>query len=236
MCRATSILPPGPILNIWRFLLFRLLGAVPTLLAIIVLAFTLLRAAPGGPFDNEKEITPEIRASIERTYHLDEPLPMQFVRYVGGLLRGDLGPSFQYPDTSVNQLIAEGLPVDLKIGGLALLLACLLGIPLGGLAAMRRGGMFDRLAATLSLVGISIPVYVTAPVLILVFAVTLQWLPAGDWGGGPVRNMVCRVALRCVIAMSPLMRASSVCVKPTPYALKRGLASCRVFRQRCGRR
>jgi oligopeptide transport system permease protein len=174
----------------WRFLLSRLLSAIPTLLAIVTLAFVLLRAAPGGPFDSEKELTPEVKASIEHAYHLDEPLPKQYLRYLGQLARGDLGPSFQYLDNSVNKYIAEGFPVDLRIGGLALLLACLIGIPLGARAAWRRGGVIDRLATAVSLVGVSIPVYVTAPLLILIFAVTLQWLPAGDWGAGSWRNLM----------------------------------------------
>ncbi len=173
----------------WRFLLSRLLSAVPTLLAIVTLAFILLRAAPGGPFDSEKELLPAVRERIERSYHLDEPLPVQYLRYMGQLSRGDLGPSFQYPDKRVNELIAQGFPVDLAIGGFALLLACAIGIPLGAWAAWRGGGA-DRLAGGLALLGISVPVYITAPLLILLFAVTLQWLPAGGWGEGAARNLV----------------------------------------------
>jgi oligopeptide transport system permease protein len=204
----------------WRCIASRLLSAIPTLLAIVVLAFVLLHSAPGGPFDTEKEIAPEVRANIESTYHLDEPLPLQFVRYVGGLLRGDLGPSFQYPDATVRQVIAEGLPVDLKIGGLALLLACLVGIPLGARAAWRRGGLMDRVAMGVSLLGISIPVYVAAPLLILVFAVILQWLPAGDWGGGAPRYLVLPVvslSLPYIAYITRIMRASFVEVLEQPY-------------------
>lgn len=204
----------------WRFLLSRLLAAIPTLLAIVTLAFVLLHAAPGGPFDTDKEMVPEIRASIEKTYHLDESLPRQYVRYLGGLARGDLGPSFQYPDQSVNDLIASGIVVDLAIGGLALLLACVVGIPLGAWAAWKRGGFFDRVAATLSLVGVSIPVYVAAPIFILFFAVTLQWLPAGDWGGGAPRYLVLPVlslALPYVAYVVRIMRASFLDVLDQPW-------------------
>ena len=204
----------------WRFLLSRLLSAIPTLLAIITLAFVLLRAAPGGPFDSEKELTPEVKASIEHAYHLDEPLPKQYLRYLGQLARGDLGPSFQYLDNSVNKYIAEGFPVDLKVGGLALLLACLIGIPLGARAAWRRGGVIDQLAAAVSLVGVSIPVYVTAPLMILVFAVTLQWLPAGDWGGGALRNLILPVlalASPYVAYVTRIMRSSFIEVLEQPY-------------------
>jgi oligopeptide transport system permease protein len=204
----------------WRFLLSRLLSAIPTLLAIITLAFVLLRLAPGGPFDFEREIAPEVKASIEHAYHLDEPLPKQYLRYLWQLAHGDLGPSFQYLDNSVNKYIAEGFPVDLRIGGLALLLACLVGIPLGARAAWKRGGVIDKVATAVSLVGVSIPVYVTAPLLILVFAVTLQWLPAGDWGGGSWRNVILPVlalASPYVAYVTRIMRASFIEVLEQPY-------------------
>jgi oligopeptide transport system permease protein len=189
----------------WRFVLGRLLAAVPTMLAIVTLVFVLLRAAPGGPFDSEKELHPVVRERIERSFHLDEPVPAQYLRYVGQLLRGDLGPSFQYPDKRVNELIAQGFPVDLAIGGLALLLACAIGIPLGAWAAWQ-GGVVGRLAGSLSLLGISVPVYVTAPLLILVFAVMLQWLPAGGWGEGAPRNLVLPVLAMALPYMAYVTR------------------------------
>ncbi len=189
----------------WRFVLARLLAAVPTMLAIVTLVFILLRAAPGGPFDSEKELHPVVRERIERSYHLDEPVPAQYLRYVGQLLRGDLGPSFQYPDKRVNELIAQGFPVDLAIGGLALLLACAVGVPLGAWAAWR-GGVVGRLAGSLSLLGISVPVYVTAPLLILLFAVMLQWLPAGGWGEGAPRNLVLPVLAMALPYMAYVTR------------------------------
>ncbi|MEP7312743.1 MAG: oligopeptide ABC transporter permease OppB [Pseudomonadota bacterium] len=173
-----------------RFILRRLLAAIPTMLVIITLAFALLHAAPGGPFDSGKEMLPEIKESIEKIYHLDEPVPLQYLRYLGQIVRGDLGPSYQYRNTSVNELIAQGLPIDLTIGGLALLVALLVGLPLGVLAATQRGRWLDSLSMSVALLGISVPVLVIAPLLILVFAVNLQWLPAGDWGDGAPRNLV----------------------------------------------
>ena len=213
-----------------RFILGRLLAAIPTLLAIITLAFLLLRAAPGGPFDADKQLPAAVRASIERAYHLDEPLPAQYLRYLAQLLRGDLGPSFQYRDKQVNELIAEGLPVDFAIAFWALLLAFLVGVPLGAAAAWRRGGWLDRAAGTLSLAGISIPVYVTAPLLILIFAVSLHWLPAGGRGAGEPRYLVLPVlamALPYVAYVTRIARAGFIETLQQPYirtARAKGLA------------
>jgi oligopeptide transport system permease protein len=218
-----------------RYLLARCLTAIPTIVAIVVLAFALLHAAPGGPFDSDKEMLPEIRANIERNYHLDEPLPQQFARYVKQLLRGDLGPSFQYHDASVNDLIAAGLPIDLRIGGLALLLACLVGIPLGAWAAWRRGGVVDRVAAALALLGISVPVYVAAPLFILLFAVSLQWLPAGGWGNGDVKYLILPVvslSLPYMAYVTRIMRSSVGEVLEQPYirtARAKGLGSAAIL-------
>lgn len=213
-----------------RYALSRLGAAVPTLLAIVTLAFMLLRLAPGGPFDSERNVQPEVRAALERQYHLDESMPAQYVRYLGQLARGDLGPSYYYRDRRVNELIAEALPVDLAIGGLALLLACLIGIPLGALAAWR-GGLLDRVAGLISLVGISMPVYVVAPLIILCFAVTLQWLPAGGWGGGDPRYLVLPVvsmALPYIAYVTRITRAGFLDVLQQPFiraAQARGLSS-----------
>ncbi len=166
-----------------RYTLGRLAGAIPTLLIIITLSFLLLHAAPGGPFDAQKQIPPAIKASIERMYHLDEPLYEQYARYLWSISRGDFGPSYQYRDTTVNEIIREGFPIDALIGGLALLGALLLGLPIGIIAALRRNTNWDYLPMGLAMIGISIPVFVVAPILILVFAVNLHWLPAGRMGG-----------------------------------------------------
>jgi oligopeptide transport system permease protein len=166
-----------------NFALKRLLSAVPTLLVLVALAFFLLRAAPGGPFDGERALPPEVQAQVTAAYHLDEPLWRQFTRYLGGLARGDLGPSFQYPGRSVNQLIAAGLPVSLQLGLGAMLLALPLGCALGIAAALERDTLADRGLMTLATAGLSIPSFVVAPLLILAFALALGWLPAGGWDG-----------------------------------------------------
>jgi oligopeptide transport system permease protein len=213
-----------------RYALSRLFAAVPTMLAIVTLAFVMLRLAPGGPFDSDRAMQPQVRAALESHYHLDESLPVQYLRYLGQLARADLGPSYYYRDRGVNELIAEALPVDLAIGGLALLLACMIGIPLGALAAWR-GGLLDRVAAFISLVGISMPVYVVAPLVILLFAVVLQWFPAGGWGGGAPRYIVLPVismALPYVAYVTRITRAGFLDTLQQPYiraARARGLST-----------
>ena len=205
-----------------RYTFGRLAGAIPTLLIIITLSFLLLHAAPGGPFDQQRQIPPEIKANIERMYHLDEPLYKQYARYLGKILRGDFGPSYQYRDTTVNEIIRQGFPIDALIGGFALLGALVIGLPIGIIAALRRNTSWDYLPMGLSMIGISIPVFVVAPILILVFAVNLRWLPAGGWVGiSPSHIILPALALAApyVAYVARLMRGSMVEVLNSPYIL-----------------
>lgn len=172
----------------------RLLTAVPTLFVLVCLSFFLMHAAPGGPFDSERSLSPEIETRLAAQFHLDEPGWMQFGRYLGGLVQGDLGPSLQYEGRSVASLIADGAPVSAAVGAAALLLALIGGVGFGALAAMRRDGWLDRSLMVLALVGLSLPSYVMAPVLILVFALVLDWLPAGGWEG-PASVLLPAIAL-----------------------------------------
>lgn len=178
-----------------RYFVGRLFAAIPTLFVLVTLAFFLMRAAPGGPFDSEHLLQPEIRANLDRMYHLDEPLFTQYTRYLGNLARGDLGPSFKYQDWTVNELIAAGLPVSLLLGGLAMLIALLAGFSAGAYAALRQNSAGDHVVMGVAMTGISVPTFVTAPLLILVFAVYAGVLPAGGWGGGAWRNLVLPVAV-----------------------------------------
>lgn len=196
-----------------RYAIRRLLGAVPTLFILIALAFFMIRAAPGGPFDTERELLPEIEENLRAAYNLDEPLHQQFARYVFNLVQGDFGPSFQYRDFSVTELIMTGFPVSLKLGGSAMLLALVVGVGAGSLAALRQNSMIDYTVMTFSMTGISIPNFVMAPILILVFAVYLGWLPAGGLGDGALRNMVLPVvalALPLVAYIARLTRGSMI--------------------------
>ncbi len=151
--------------------------------------------------------------NLRAAYHLDEPLPAQFGRYLGGLLKGDFGPSFQYKDFTVTELIAAGFPVSLVLGGLAMLLALAVGVSIGTLAALRHNGPTDRIAMAAAMVGISIPNFVMAPLLVLVFAIYLGWLPAGGLGDFDPRHLVLPVialALPQIAYISRLTRGSMI--------------------------
>lgn len=195
------------------YTLKRLLQAIPTLLIVITISFFLMRVAPGGPFDGERQLPPEIEANLEAAYHLDEPLPMQYLRYMGNLLHGDFGPSFKYKDFSVTELIMQGFPVSLEIGGLAILLALIIGLPLGIAAAIKRNSTVDYLVMGTALTGIAVPNFVLAPIFALVFGVLLGWLPAGGWNGGALPNLVLPVialSIQQIAYIARMMRASMI--------------------------
>ncbi len=202
------------------FLLRRLLTAIPTLLVIATLAFTLLHLTPGGPFDSDKVLVPQIQHAIEARFHLDEPVWRQYLRYLADLARGDFGPSFQYRNTSVNELIAQGLPVDAAIGASAMLIALLVGGGTGLLAASRPGSWRDQLPMSLAMLGISVPVFVTAPLLILLFAMRLHWLPAGDWVAGSWRHLLLpslALALPYTAYIARIVRAAALDALGQPW-------------------
>lgn len=218
-----------------RYILQRLLAAIPTLLVIVTLAFLLLHAAPGGPFDADKRLLPEIQRSIEAHYHLDEPLWRAYLRYLNGLVHGDLGPSYQYRDTSVSELIAQGAPVDATIGVLAIALSLLIGVPIGLNAAWRHNSAWDHIPMMFALAGISTPVFVIAPLLILVFAVDLHWLPAGDWAGGSALHLllpVISLALPYTAYAARIVRGSALETLGQAYircARAKGLSPTRIL-------
>jgi oligopeptide transport system permease protein len=216
------------------YVLKRLLGAIPTLALIVVLAFLLMRLAPGGPFDEEQAIPPEIRANLERAYGLDQPLPVQLGRYLSGLVRGDFGPSFKFKDFTVTELIAAGLPVSLQLGALAMLVTILVGVPLGVFSALRQNQAIDHLVMALAVLGIAVPVFVVAPLAALVFGVRLGWLPVSGWAPGEWRDMVMPVAALALPVMAyvaRLTRASLLEVLGSPFvraARARGVGGARV--------
>jgi oligopeptide transport system permease protein len=195
---------------LFSYTIRRLLGAIPTLLILIGISFLLIRAAPGGPFDRERSLLPEIEANLRAAYHLDEPLYEQFARYLWGLLHFDFGPSFQYRDYTVTELIASGFPVSLTLGTCALLVAVLVGVTAGSVAALRQNSGVDHGVMAISMTGISIPNFVMAPLLVLVFAVYLRWLPAGGLGQGNLVLPVIALALPQIAYLSRLTRGSMI--------------------------
>lgn len=219
-----------------RYALLRLLGAIPTLLLVIVLAFLMVHAAPGGPFDDERVLPPEIEANIAAAYNLDQPLPQQFFSYLSGLLQGDLGPSYRYRDRTVSELIGSAFPLSLKLGAMAMLLATVVGVAAGTFAALRKDSALDRIVMALAMTGISIPVFVIAPVLVLFLAVQLQWLPAGWTGnGGAGRYLlpVISLALPQIAYIARLTRASMIEVLESDFvrtARAQGLGTAAVVR------
>ncbi len=196
-----------------RYALLRLLGAIPTLLLVIVLAFLMVHAAPGGPFDAERVLPSDVAANIEAAYHIDESLARQFMRYMSGLARGDMGPSYRYRDYTVAELIGSGLPLSLQIGTLAMALALLVGVSAGSVAALKQNSMLDRIVMSFAMTGISIPVFVVAPVLVLLLAVKMHVLPAG-WSGtaGAAKFVlpVVTLALPQIAYIARLTRASMI--------------------------
>ena len=202
------------------YVIRRLLTGIPTLLAIITIAFFMMRIAPGGPFDRERALPVEIEKNVLRAYHLDQPLLLQYRDYLAGVLRGDFGPSYKYRDFTVRELLATGFPASLEVGGLAIGLAILLGITLGTLAALRQNTGADHAVMATAMTGITIPNFVMAPLLTLIFGVWLRWLPVAGWNGGAPANLVLPVialALPQIAYIARLTRGSMIEVLHADY-------------------
>jgi oligopeptide transport system permease protein len=172
------------------FVLRRLASAVPTLFIVVTISFFLMRFAPGGPFNLERPLPPQTMANLMATYHLDQPLWNQYLTYIGNAVTGDFGPSYIYKDNTVAELIGKGLPYSMELGFYALLLALVGGVLAGTIAALRQNSFLDFLIMSVSTVGVTVPNFVVGPVLTLVFAITLAWLPAGSWGDGSLRFLI----------------------------------------------
>jgi oligopeptide transport system permease protein len=219
-----------------QYVFKRLLGALPTLLVIITLAFFLIRLAPGGPFDTERPMPPEIAANMARAYHLDQPLPIQYGYYLLNMVQGDFGPSFKYKDHSVSELIAQGFPVSLQLGLFAMLLALLIGIPAGMLAALHQNRPLDHAVMAIAMTGITVPNFVMAPLLALVFGVFLHWLPVAGWDAGWKSAVlpIIALALPQIAYAARLMRASMLETLSSPHirtAFAKGLPLALILRR-----
>jgi len=203
-----------------RFLLRRLAVAIPTLFVVVTLAFFMMRAAPGSPFSTDRKLPPEIERNIEKKFHFDEPLYVQYGRYLDGVVHGDFGPSLKYRDKTVLDVLEENYRPSLTIGGAAFVLSVILGVSLGVVAAMRQNRAFDHTAMTVAIAGVCIPSFVTAPLLQLALASKLGWLPTGGWDGGAWPNLIMPVAVLAlpqVAIISRLTRAGMIEVLHANY-------------------
>lgn len=215
-----------------RFLLRRLLVAVPTLFVVVTAAFFMMRAAPGNPFLGERQLPPEIEKAVMAKYGLDRPLPVQYLSYLGDVVRGDLGPSLKYRDKTVSGMIGESFPKSLILGASALSIGIVVGMSLGVAAALRQNRPEDYAATTVAVLGVCIPTFVTAPLLVLVFASKLGWLPTAGWGGPT--NLVLPIlvlALPQVAIISRLTRAGMIEVLRSNYvrtARAKGLSELQI--------
>ena len=190
----------------WSYAFRRLLATIPTLLAVITISYFLLHAAPGGPFDSERQVSAAVLANLQAKYHLDLPPWQQYLYYLNNLLHGDLGASFRYADWSVNDLVAAALPVSLSIGGISMLLSFVLGVALGIAAALRQNSPADYGVMLVGNLGSVFPSFVIGPVLVLVFAIYLKWLPAGGWDAFAPRFMILPIALLTFINVATIAR------------------------------
>ncbi|TBR42017.1 oligopeptide ABC transporter permease OppB [Marinomonas agarivorans] len=166
------------------FIIKRFLAAIPTLLILITVSFFLMRLAPGNPFSSDHSIPAEVLANINAKYHLDEPILTQYFYYLGGLLQGDLGPSFRYKDFSINELMAQSFPVSAEIGIWSFLVALLIGVGCGVIAALKQNSGIDHAVMAFANLGMVLPNFVLAPLCILLFSIYLNWLPSGGWNDG----------------------------------------------------
>jgi oligopeptide transport system permease protein len=194
------------------FSIRRILGAVPTLLALIAISFFVMRLAPGGPFSANRKLTEAIIANLNKAYHLDEPVWMQFGRYLWGLLHFDFGPSMKYRDFSVTELIVHGFPVSLEVGLWAMIFATFIGVGLGIAGALRRNGATDLTVGVIAMVGVAIPTFVIGPLLQIVFGLKLGWLPIAGWSGSINSKIlpIAVLALPNIAYISRLTRGSMI--------------------------
>ncbi|MBG9387927.1 oligopeptide ABC transporter permease OppB [Caenimonas aquaedulcis] len=190
----------------WSYTLRRLLATIPTLLAVITACYFLVHAAPGGPFDSDKQVSAAVLANLQAKYHLDLPPWQQYLFYLNNVIHGDLGASFRYADWSVNDLVAAALPVSLSIGGLSMLISFFVGVAMGTAAALRQNSAADYGVMLVGNLGSVFPSFVIGPVLVLVFALWLHWLPAGGWDDFKPAFMIMPVALLTFINVATIAR------------------------------
>lgn len=222
-------------MSVWRALGLRLATTVLGLLLLLAICLALLRAAPGGPFDQEKLAPPEVQAALAERYRLNDPFALQYLRYLGNALRGDLGPSFQYVDFDVQELIAQAAPITLALGALAAALALLMALLCAGLIGLAMPSRWDRLASVLALAALALPKFVLAPLLVLAFALQLGWLPAGGFNWSQPQTFVLPVVSLALPQWALLTRMlvenlqAAMASAPVLAARARGYSGARVL-------
>lgn len=202
-----------------RFLLRRAVLSAATLFAIAAATFLLMHGIPGGPYSRERALPPAIEANLQKKYGLNQPVIVQFGRYIGGLLRGDLGPSFAHEDRTTNDIIRDGFPKSAMLGVTAFLIATAIGVPFGVAAALRNRRIVDRALMVFAVLGVSVPAFIVASLLQYVFAYRLGWLPVGGWGQTGLQIVIPALALAGfpVAFVSRLVRSSMLAVLNADY-------------------
>lgn len=203
-----------------KLIIKRILEAIPTLFVLITISFFMMRLAPGSPFTGERNLPPEVLANIEAKYHLNDPMLVQYGNYLVQLAQGDFGPSFKYKDYTVNELLSQALPVSIEIGAYAFILAVVVGVSLGVVAALKRNTLLDTILMSFAMTGVVLPVFVIAPLMVLIFAIQLDWLPSGGWSDGAFKNLILPVSALAIIyiaSIARIMRGSMIEVLHSPF-------------------
>ncbi len=217
-----------------KFIVRRVLEAIPTLFILITLSFFMMRMAPGSPFTGERNLPPEVMANIEAKYHLNDPIGKQYLDYLIQLGKGDFGPSFKYKDYSVNYLVGQAFPVSAKLGLAAFILALIAGVTAGVIAALRQNTLWDYLVMSVAMTGVVIPAFVVAPLLVLLFAIYLKWLPGGGWNGGQWQYILLpmlALSLAYIASIARITRGSMIEVLNSNFirtARAKGLSTSRI--------
>lgn len=184
----------------FTYIIKRILASIPVLFLVVLITFVLIRVAPGGPFDEERNVPEVVLENLNKRYHLDDPVPVQFFKYLGNLVQGDFGPSFKYPNRSVTEIIYTGAPVTIELGLYALLFAIFFGGIAGILAAMKPNSPRDYSVMSIAMIGICIPSFVLGPLLVLSFGIWLEWLPVSGWGSAPMDKLLPSITLGAAYA------------------------------------
>lgn len=215
------------------FIIRRILAAIPVLFLVILITFVLVRLAPGGPFDEERKVPPQVLENLNKRYHLDDPIHVQFFTYVGNLLQGDFGPSYKYPNRSVTEIISSGAPVTIELGIYALIFAVIIGGVAGVFAALKPNTWRDYTPMSIAMIGICVPSFVLGPFLVLVFGIWFDILPVSGWGSTPFDKILPAITLGSTYAayVARLGRAGMLEVMSQDYirtARAKGLPEWRV--------